>query len=198
MVDSLTYMAAGLFMIGLLVVVHEAGHFLFARLFGVGVPIFSVGVGPRLFGVIWRGTDYRLSMLPLGGYVLMSGADPFGEEDTEHVVPPEQDFMRKPVWQRLIIMAAGPGVNLLLPFVLFTFLYMAGKPDVGPVVGAVFPGSAAAEVGLRPGDRVTAVDGDPIEIWHDVDDALARRLAGGAAGDLVLDIERGGGANSIW
>jgi regulator of sigma E protease len=192
MFDSLTSIAAGLFMIGVLVVVHEAGHFFFARLFGVGVPIFSVGVGPRLFGYVWRGTDYRVSALPLGGYVLMSGADPFGEEDAGSDVPPEQDFMRKPVWQRLVIMAAGPGVNLALPFFVFTVLYMLGKPDVGPVVGAVFPGSAAEQAGLLPQDRVLAVDGEPVEIWHDVEDALQERLADGAKAPMVLEIERAG------
>ena len=115
----LTTIFAGLFMIGLLVVVHELGHALVARFFGVEVPVFSVGMGPRLFGIKWRGTDWRVSALPVGGYVQMAGADMFGEEDVSAEVDPLRSFMNKPVWQRLIIVAAGPVFNLILPVLVF-------------------------------------------------------------------------------
>jgi regulator of sigma E protease len=188
---------AGLFMIGFLVVVHEAGHFVFAKLFGVGVPVFSVGMGPRLFGVVWRGTDYRVSALPVGGYVQMSGADPFGEEDQGAWVDPDEDFMRKPVWQRLVVMAAGPGVNLVLPFVLFTLLLMGGRPEVDSRLGAVHPESQAAVAGLAPGDRIAAVDGQPVEVWHDVLALLEGRLAASSSGDLELAVERDGAQRTV-
>jgi RIP metalloprotease RseP len=183
---------AGLFMISFLVLVHEAGHFVFARWFGVGVPVFSLGMGPRLFGFVWRGTDYRVSALPVGGYVQMSGADPFGEEDTSAFIDPAEDFMRKPVWQRLVVMAAGPGVNLVLPFVLFTLLLMGGRPEVDSKLGAVHPGTIAAEAGVQVGDRIVAVDGQAVVVWHDALLLLAERAASGSDAPVELLLEREG------
>ena len=122
----LTYILAGLVMISFVVVIHEFGHFIVARAFGIGTPVFSVGMGPRLFGFMWKDTDFRVSALPLGGYVQMAGADPFGEEDANSWVDPEEDFMKKPVWQRLLVMLAGPAMNIGLPFVVFTGVFMLG------------------------------------------------------------------------
>ena len=164
---------AGLVMVSVLVVIHELGHFLVARLFKVGTPVFSVGMGPRIAGFRWLDTDFRISLLPIGGYVQMSGADPFGEEDAEAWVDPELDFMKKPVWQRLLIMLAGPAMNLALPFVVFTAVLMLGQPQLDPTVGRVSPGSAAQVAGIEPGDIVTSVEGQPVEIWSDVVGALA-------------------------
>jgi len=164
---------AGLVMVSVLVVIHELGHFLVARWFKVGTPVFSVGMGPRLWGFRWLDTDFRISLLPIGGYVMMSGADPFGEEDASAGwVDPELDFMKKPVWQRLLIMLAGPAMNLALPFVVFTAVLMAGQPQLDPVIGRVIPGSVAAEAGLEPGDRIVEVQGQPVDIWGDVVNAL--------------------------
>lgn len=163
---------AGLFMLCILVVVHETGHFLVAKLFRVGVPVYSIGMGPRLFGFRWRGTDYRVSALPIGGYVRMAGADPFGEEDPDAVVDPDQDFMKKPVWQRLLIMVAGPAFNLMLPFVLFTAVMMAGEPQADPSIGTVLPGTPAEQAGLRPGDVVKAVNGEPVDVFIEINDVL--------------------------
>ncbi len=195
MYDMAQGIIAALLMIGILVVVHEAGHFVAAKIFGVGVPVFSVGMGPRLFGFVWRGTDYRVSALPIGGYVQMSGADPFGEEDVHAVVDPEEDFMRKPVWQRLIIMAAGPGVNLVLPFFVFTALLMMGRPDLNSRLGTVLPGSVAEQVGLQERDLVLAVGGSAVEIWHDVEEQVSARLDSGEA--IALRIERDGAEQTI-
>ncbi|MCB9680397.1 MAG: site-2 protease family protein [Alphaproteobacteria bacterium] len=195
LLDLLTMVPAAVVMIGVLVFVHEAGHFVAAKIFGVGVPVFSIGMGARLFGFEWRGTDYRVSAVPIGGYVLMSGADPFGEEDVSQHVPPDEDFMRKPVWQRLIIMAAGPGVNLALPFVLFTVLLMAGRPDWNSRVGTIAPGSVLAEAGVRTGDAITSVDGAPVVIWRDVLDRLEARL--GTDGDVALTLSRDGAEQTV-
>lgn len=189
MVDFLTFGASGLVMIGVLVVIHEFGHFLFAKLFGIGVPVFSVGMGPRLFGFHHNGTDYRVSALPVGGYVQMAGADPFGEEDVHARVDPELDFMKKPVWQRLIVMLAGPVFNLVLPFIVFTAVLMGGEPQAAPVVGIVLEGSPAEELGIRAGDRITTVDGRPVEVFSDV----FRLLRDRPENDLQLGIERASG-----
>lgn len=182
-----TFGASGLVMIGVLVVIHEFGHFLAAKMFGVGVPVFSVGMGPRLFGYRFRGTDYRVSAFPVGGYVQMSGADPFGEEDLENRVDPDEDFMKKPVWQRLIVMVMGPLFNLVLPFIVFTAVLMAGEPQPAPVVGIVLEGSPAAELGIVAGDRIVTADGEPVEVFSDV----FRRLRLQPERTLELGIERG-------
>ena len=177
---------AGLTMLAVLVIVHESGHFVFAKWFGIGVPVYSIGMGPRLFGVRWRGTDYRLSLLPVGGYVRMAGADPFGEEDPDDVVALGEDFMRRPVWQRLIVMLGGPLFNLILPIVLVSAVLMAGEPVPDNVVGTVQPGSIGEELGLRPRDRVLAVNGAPTVTWGEVGEAF---LA--SPSDVTVSIARG-------
>jgi regulator of sigma E protease len=174
--------AAGLVMVSVLVVIHELGHWLVARLFKVGTPVFSIGMGPRIAGFRWLDTDFRISALPVGGYVQMSGADPFGEEDADAWVDPEADFMRKPVWQRLLIMLAGPAMNLALPFVVFTAVLMAGQPQLDRSIGRVVPGSAADAAGLRPHDVIVKVEGQPVTIWSDVSTLLS-------SADATIDIE---------
>ena len=188
MSNFLTFGASGLLMIGVLVFIHELGHFLFAKAFGVGVPVFSFGMGPRLFGFQYRGTDYRVSLLPIGGYVQMTGADPFGEEDFETRVDPAIDFMKKPVWQRLVVMVAGPAFNLILPFIVFTAVLMGGEPQPAPVVGTVLEGSAAEQIGIQAGDRIVEADGEPVEVFSDV----FRRLRDEPQRPLTLGLERGG------
>ncbi|MCA9570209.1 MAG: RIP metalloprotease RseP [Myxococcales bacterium] len=182
------YGTAGLVMISVLVVVHELGHFLAAKLFGIGVPVFSIGMGPRLFGYRFRGTDYRVSALPVGGYVQMAGADAFGEEDFHHRVDPDLDFMKKPVWQRVIVMLAGPVFSLLLPFVVFTAVLMAGEPQAAPVVGIVLEGSPAESLGIQAGDRIVTADGEQVEVFSDV----FRRLRDAPERPLALGIDRSG------
>jgi len=176
--------------IAVLVVVHEFGHFLIAKLFGVGVPVFSVGMGPRLFGIRYKGTDYRFSAFPVGGYVRMSGADPFGEEDFsgDGYVPPEKDFMKKPVWQRLLIMLAGPAANLVLPVLLFGGLYFIGVPDAETVVGQVSHGSAADIAGFREGDRIVSVEGQAVEATGPLIDELVAH----AGTDVHFEVLRDG------
>src|SRR5690606_26057318 len=154
----------------------------------IGTPVFSIGMGPRLFGFEWRGTDYRISALPVGGYVRMAGADPFGEEDPDDAVAPDEDFMRKPVWQRLLVMVAGPAANLVLPFVLFTGVLMLGEPQPDNTVGTVLPDSRAEDLGLREGDRIVAAAGDEGDVWID----FVRRRDDHAGASIPLVIERGG------
>ncbi|MBN2798750.1 MAG: site-2 protease family protein [Deltaproteobacteria bacterium] len=167
-----TSLVAGLAMFVALVVVHEFGHFVVAKLFGIGVPVFSIGMGPKVYGVEWRGTEYRLSALPLGGYVRLAGADPFGEEAVEEEVDPRLDFMRRPVYQRLLVMLAGPAFNLALPLVVFTGVLMLGEPQTIAQIGSVHAGSASEEAGLQAGDLILEVDGVPVHFWSEWIDAL--------------------------
>ena len=179
---------AAIAMIAILVFIHEFGHFIVAKACGVHVKVFSIGFGRPLFGVDFRGTEYRLSMLPFGGYVQMSGADPFGvgSEDDDLLEDPSQAFLRKPVWQRLLVVSAGPAFNLALPLVLFTVLLMAGEPQPAPVLGTIERGGIAADLGLKPGDVVTKIDGVPTPTWN----TLAKQVHGWESGLHTVTVKR--------
>jgi len=171
--DALFNIAAAIALVGILIFIHEFGHFFFAKLFGVGVREFSLGFGKRLFGVKLGGTDYKVCLFPIGGYVLMEGADPFlDQEEQAEEANVEGSLLNKPVWQRLIIVAAGPFANLLLPVVVLTGLYMAGDPQPISVVGSVMHGSPADVAGIEAGDQVQSVAGDNTPFWFDIYGAM--------------------------
>ncbi|MBN1337461.1 MAG: RIP metalloprotease RseP [Deltaproteobacteria bacterium] len=189
----MTILAAILFL-GILIFVHEAGHFVVAKAFGVGVDVFSFGFGRRLVGFHWRGTDYRLSLIPFGGYVRLRGADPFDEEEgREAVTLPDGrrvdlvSLQSRPVWQRLAIYAAGPAANVILPYFLFVVLLIGGEPQVASVVGSVNGGSPAALAGILPGDEVVEVAGRRVATWIDLEDAWREA---GTSGPVVLRVNR--------
>lgn len=156
--------------LGVLIFVHEAGHFLVARLFGVGVEKFSLGFGPRIFGKKVGRTDYRVSAIPLGGYVKMVGEDPDSE------LPPEDlpvSFTHKNVYQRMLIVAAGPVSNLLLAVLIFLlFFSIVGIEDIRSVVKNIEKESPAASAGFKLDDRIVAIDGRETESWYDVKKAI--------------------------
>jgi len=179
-------------LLGGLIFVHELGHFLVAKLLDVKVIRFSIGFGPRLFGVKRGETEYRVSVLPLGGYVKMAGDDPSAE------VAPEdrgRGFLEQPPWRRLLIALAGPAMNLLLPFVLFVAMLWAmnGSQVLSATVGTVIPGSPAEKAGLAPGDRILSVVAPgqpvrPIRQFADLLDVVAPR----PNERLLLEVEREG------
>ncbi len=161
----MTFFSAFL-LVGILVAIHEFGHFIVAKLCGVHCTVFSIGFGKRLLGFEWKGTDYRLSVFPLGGYVQMAGTDIFGvSEDEEMSVEHKDGFMKKSVWARIAIVAAGPIFNLLLPVVVFSALYMFGEPQPAAVLGSVEWDSPAQEAGLLPLDEIKQLDGESIPSW---------------------------------
>ncbi|CAN2039618.1 regulator of sigma E protease [Candidatus Magnetomoraceae bacterium gMMP-15] len=152
--------------LGILIFFHELGHFLCAKLFGVGVERFSLGFGPKIFGKTIGMTDYRISALPLGGYVKMVGEEP-GEELKEEDIP--MSFSHKALHQRMLIVAAGPFFNLILAFIIFvSFFYFAGMPTLLPNIGEVQKDSPAQKAGLQAGDIVTEINDNSVESWEDM------------------------------
>ena len=142
-----------IFVLSLLVFVHEFGHFIVAKLSGIGVERFSIGLPPRLVGVQIGETEYCLSMIPFGGYVKMTGQDDFSyDEDEEDVIGP-RDYRGKPTFVKIAVLAAGSIMNLLTAVVIFSLLFLSeGVPERNSRVGFVADGTYAHELGFRPGD----------------------------------------------
>lgn len=169
MLEFFPYIGWLLVLIGVMILIHELGHYWAARYFDVRVETFSFGFGPRLFGIKRGETDFRVSAIPFGGYVKMMG-EQVGEE-TQHDDP--RSFSAKPRWQRLIIAFAGPFMNIVLAVALLTGLYMfhfpkpADPPEPG-VVGLVLPDSPAAQAGVREGDRIIEIEGVRNPTWEQI------------------------------
>lgn len=164
-----TNVVAVIIVLGVMILIHELGHFLAARWFKVRVEVFSLGFGKRLFGVHRGDTDYRVSLLPLGGYVKMAGENP-GEQLTGD----SGEFLSKPKWQRFVIAFMGPAMNIVLAVVLltglYTFRYQKLAYQEQPArIGYVEQGSAAAKAGLQPGDLLVRVDDAENPIWETVE-----------------------------
>ena len=180
-----------LLVLGVLVSFHELGHFLAARWIGVKVLKYSIGFGPKLLGRQVGETEYLLSAVPLGGYVKL-----FGEEETDAITPEEQkrSFVHQPLLSKMAIVAAGPGFNFLLAYLIFSGWLATGAPlfvptfhDLTPDVDALLPGSPADLAGMKAGDRVIRVNDKDISSRSELFDAVAK--SNGQA--LTLDVRRG-------
>jgi len=177
-----------LFVLGVIIVIHELGHFLVAKFFKIKVETFSVGFGPRLVGFRKGETDYRISAFPLGGYVKMAGETP-----ADTITGEAYEFLSKPKWQRFLVAVAGPVMNVILAVGLIAGLYVYGTdvPEflIGQaVIGVVEPGSPADTVGIKPGDEIVSFDGKERPDWQDVQD----RILTNAGRQLPIVVERNG------
>jgi len=181
-----------LVVLGILVAFHELGHFLAARWVGVKVLKFSLGFGPKIFGRQVGETEYLLSAVPLGGYVKL-----FGEEETEAITAEERkrSFAHQGLWGKVLIVAAGPGFNFILAYVIFSAWLATGYAlpvptfkDIAPVVEAVAADSPAAEAGLMVGDQIKKIDGRDIATRIELLDAAAK----GKGAPLTLEVLRDG------
>jgi len=181
--------------IGPLVFIHELGHYAVGRFFGVKADSFSIGMGREIAG--WtdkRGTRWKLSLLPLGGYVKFAGdMGPASEPDAAWLeLPPEErarTFQGKPLWQRFLIVAAGPITNFLLAIAIFAGFFAAyGVPHTPPVIAGIVSGSAAERAGLHVGDRVTAVSGRSVDRFEDLAQIVFLR----PGEHLIVQVERQG------
>jgi regulator of sigma E protease len=192
--SSAEFVFAMVLMLGVVVTVHELGHFWAAKACGVRVLKFSIGFGNPIgfgrFRLRWRrnGTEYVLAWFPLGGFVKMLGEATDDEaNELRTAAPPPDSLAAQPLWKKLVILFAGPGMNLLLPVVVVAASLFVGIERRDTTVGTVEPGSPAAAAGIEPGDRVLALDGEPIAFWDDFERAV--REQPGAS--LVLSLARG-------
>jgi regulator of sigma E protease len=185
---------AFLIVFGILVFIHELGHFLMAKLVGIRVEVFSFGYGKRLFGFKKGHTDYRISILPMGGYVKFLGEGVF--EPNRPMEP--DDFAAKTRWQRFLVIAMGPIMNILLALLIVAGINMVGVStpvyqDQVPVIGWLEPGSPAAKSDLRIDDRILSINGRKVATWTDVEMAVSTR----PERMLTLEIRRGDAVLSV-
>jgi regulator of sigma E protease len=193
-VDLIVMVLRFIVVIGVLILVHELGHFAVARLTGVGVERFSIGFGPVLMR--WRGkeTEYCLSLIPMGGYVKMMGEENPMEGGDALPYDSAKAFALKPLWARFLIVFAGPGMNFVLAMVIFTVVFATfGRPVWPAAVGRVAEGSPAAAAGLKTGDVVEDVNGRPVKYWEDLERTLAD--SGGRA--ITMRVKRGAGEETV-
>src|ERR1700760_3372939 len=161
-----------LVLIGIMILIHELGHYWAARFFDVRVDAFSFGFGPRLFGFRRGETDYRFSLILFGGYVKMSGEQAGGIQGPEEQAAADdpRSLSNKPRWQKLIIAAAGPFMNVVLAIAVLTGLFMVSYEKVvdpgGFIIGHIQPNSPAAKAGLQPGDKIVRLNGKDNPDWE--------------------------------
>jgi len=173
-----------LLVLSLLIFFHELGHFLAAKLMGVHVKVFSIGFGKKIASFQWGKTEWRIAMIPLGGYVQMKG-----QEDLDPSARSQDDdsYNVKRPWQRIFILLAGPFANFLLAFVLFWFIALGGPQVLSPVIGQVVKDSPAQLAGLQTDDIITQINGIPIETWDEMAENISQ-----SEGSIDFLIERSG------
>jgi regulator of sigma E protease len=194
MTDTLRVVLAGGLVLGVMVLFHEWGHFIVAKLCGVRVDVFSIGFGPRLWGVKRGDTDYRVSALPLGGYVRMAGDNPVGERTGA-----PYEFLSRPRWQRALIAVAGPTMNILLMFVIFWGIYWFVGAPVGtylrrPATVAAVPQNLPPGQNVQPGDRIIAVNGVSTPTWETVLTEVEKVAPGSS---ISITVDRAGAKQTL-
>ena len=163
--------------LGILVIVHEYGHFSMAKAVGVKVERFAVGFGPKLFSCMHKDTEFMVCLIPLGGYVKMSG------DDRANCQGRPEEYFSKPAGHRALIVLMGPVVNYLLAYICLYFVYVMGYPTLSPKIGNFLKGYPAQIAGLQIGDKILSINGEAVESWEDVQSHIA------ASASSVLDIK---------
>ncbi|MEA3369161.1 MAG: RIP metalloprotease RseP [Candidatus Ratteibacteria bacterium] len=179
----LTVILVIIFVLAVLIMVHELGHFMAAKIMGVKIEKVSLGFGRKLLSKTVGDTEYRISLVPLGGYVKMAG-----ERLDEEKPAQKWEFFGQAVWRRAVILLAGPFMNFVLAWVIFSSILYLGAPVVKAVIGEVKPGEPAAAAGLNAGDKVLSVDNEPVGNWGE----MASVIFHNPGRRLNLKVERGG------
>lgn len=172
-------------LLGVLITVHELGHFLVAKWLNVKVLRFSIGFGPKIVGFTRGETEYRIAWLPLGGYVKMAGELPYDELNPEDA---SRGFLAQPPWKRALIVVAGPVFNLVFPILIYFFTFLGQHEFAATRIADVQPGLPAAVAGIKPGDKIVSVEGEQVLTFNQLQDALAER--GGV--ETRVTVERDG------
>ena len=172
-----------IFVLSILVIVHEFGHFIVAKRIGVRVEKFSIGFGPELFGFTRGETRYLISAIPLGGYVKLSG-----ETEEDGISGERWEYLSRSVGERARIIAAGPLLNYLMAFLIFSFVYVIGYPTLTARIGKVLPDYPGASAGIKPGDKIININGQEVDSWEDV----TRIVHTNKKPELGLKIDRAG------
>lgn len=170
--------------LSVLIIVHEWGHFYVAKRLGIRVERFSVGFGPKVFGIRRKNTEYRLSLFPLGGYVKLGG-----ETREEALTGEKWEYLSRSVGERFAVVFAGPLLNYLLAFLLFTTVFLLGNPQLTSRIGKVLEGYPAEEAGLLEEDRVLSIGGGRVQYWEEITETIRRTPTGRR---IELAVERGG------
>lgn len=168
--------------IGILIFVHELGHFFMAKVNGIKVETFSMGFGPKLFSYNFGGTCYQLSAIPLGGYVKMAGEEP-GEDRNDN---PDDYYNKKP-WQRMLVIAAGPVMNLILAYLIFSGLFFSGLQTYSTTIGTLMVDYPAEQSGLLQGDKIISINGETVNKWDD----MVSMIHKSADKEMDFEIKRG-------
>ena len=183
---------AVILVLGLLIAFHEFGHYPLARLQGIGVSTFSLGFGPKIWSTKKGQTEYRLSAVPLGGYVQLVGESP--DAELPDGFTEQESFSLRPPWQRILVVLAGPVFNFLLAWVIYWGIFWAqGQTELLPHIGGLQDDSPAVEAGLQTGDLVTSIDGVPTSTWQD----LASTIQANTGQEMTFVVESNGTARTL-
>lgn len=172
-----------LLVLSFLIFFHELGHYLAAKFFGVRVEVFSIGFGKKIFSRVIGQTEYRLSIIPLGGYVQMKGQD---DSDPSKVSSDDDSYNTKKPWKRIVILLAGPFANFFLAFLLYLAMANIGVTKLSPIIGEVGENTPAQQMGLIEGDRVIEINREKVTTWDDISSLIKE-----SEGSLIVSIQRG-------
>ena len=189
-------LASFIVVIAVIILVHEAGHYMAARMCGIRVDTFSIGFGPRIRSFHWRGTEFVLAWIPLGGYVKMAGIIDENFDGSTSLTGADDEFMSKSALQKAFVISAGVIMNMVLAVVIYSgiFLFWGNQvPSDDAVMSAVYQGYPAAQAGLQPGDRVLSIDGTVVSSWQEME----RIIRNSAGQELQLELERDGSTLSV-
>jgi len=175
-------MLTSLLVLSFLIFFHELGHFLAARFFGVHVEVFSIGFGKKVFSRVVGKTEYRIAMIPLGGFVQMKGQD---DSDPTKVSNDIDSYNTKKPWKRVVILLAGPLANFLLAFLLYLTIGNIGVTKLAPTIGNVGENTPALTMGIQKNDKIVSINGEPVKTWDDVSSFIKQ-----SDGKLILTVVR--------